>query len=146
MISEDDPLKNLYVDKDRVDRLLLFVALKNYLAIDKNTTSPVYLKEYYELNDKDKIIVHLLYRRALVALDRIPGDDIGVSIRDLSNELDMDFDYVKTTLTKIKCVENDMNKGRYFIPGKNVKKATQEISTFTTDRYYTTDKYTRRIK
>ncbi len=146
MISKEDPLKNLYVDKDEVDRLRLFVALKNYLAIDKNTASPVYLEEFYDLDAKEKIIVHLLYRRAIAALERIPSDDIGISIRDLAKELNMDFTKVKTELKKIKPVKGDLKKGRYFIPGKNIEKAVKEISTFETDIFYSTEKHTRRIK
>jgi len=143
MISKEDPLKNLYVDKEEVDRLRLFVSLKNFLAIDKGTASPVFLEEYFELDNKNKMIVYMLYRRAIAALGRISSDEIGISIRDLSSELGMDFHEVKKNLKDIDSVTND--RGRYFIPADNLEMAVKELG-HKADIYYSTEKNTRRIR
>lgn len=125
MITKDDPLKNLYVDKDEVDRMRLFHSLKTYIGIDKGTGDPVFLEKYYELKDNEKIIIYLLYRKAAKALGELK--DIGMSIRDLSNELNMDYDSVKERVDEISGIERDKNKGRYYIPEDNLEEAIEKL-------------------
>lgn len=145
MISKDDPLKSLYVDKSDVDRLRLFLALKRYLAIDKSSGAPVYLEDFFELEKKEKIIIYLLYRRAISALGHIKRDDIGIGIRDLSNVLRMEYDEVRELLQEIESVECYKKRGRYQIPSDNLETAIKELK-HEDDVYYSTDKYTKRIK
>lgn len=125
MITKDDPLKNLYVDKDEVDRMRLFHSLKNYIGIDKRTGDPVFLEKYYELKDKNKIIIYLLYRKAAAALGELK--DLGMSIRDISKELNMDYDSVKEKVNEISCIERDKNKGKYYIPGCDLESAIEKL-------------------
>ncbi len=145
MISKDDPLQNLYVDKREVDRLRLFLCLKHYLRIDKQTGAPIYLDEYHELDDKEKIIVYLLFRRAVSSLGHIKKEEVGIGIRDLSQKMNMDYDHTRDLLAKAESVVNDSNRGRYFIPSEKLEKALEELS-HEDDIYYSTDKYTDRIR
>ncbi len=145
MISKDDPLKSLYVDKDRVDRLRLYLALKHYIGIDKETGDPVFLEEYFDLDDKEKLIMYLLYRRALSSLGHIDKDEIGIGIRDLSKKMHMDYNKVRRLLSEIHSIENEKKRGRYYIPAKNIEKAVKEVSV-ETDVYYSTEKNTKRIR
>lgn len=125
MITKDDPLKNLYVDKDEVDRMRLFYSLKNYIGIDKSTGDPVFLEKYYELKDENKIIIYLLYRKAAAALGELK--EIGMSIRDISKELNMEYTKVKDKINEISCIERDKNKGKYYIPGHNLESALKVL-------------------
>lgn len=144
MISKDDPLKSLYVDKDRVDRLRLYLALKHYIGVDKETGEPVFFEEYYELEEKEKLIVYLLYRRAIASLGHIEKDEIGIGIRDLSKKIHMDYNKVRELLSESESVENEKKRGRYYIPGENIEKAVEEIN-YETNVYYSTEKHTKRI-
>ena len=145
MISKDDPLKNLYVDKREVDRLKLFLCLRKYLRIDKQTGDPIFLEDYEELDDKERLIVYLLFRRAISALGHLKKEEIGIGIRDLAKSMSMDYDYTRELLGEIDCIVNDRKRGRYFIPSENLEDALKEIS-HEDDIYFTTDKYTKRIK
>lgn len=145
MISKDDPLKNLYVDKDKIDRLRLFLVLKRYLGIDRETGSAVFFEEYHDLDDEEKIIVYLLYRRAKSALGHIDRDEIGISIRDISKSLDIEYNKMREYLKEIEPVECDKNRGRYYIPGENIETAVKELS-HEDEVYYSTEKFTKRIK
>ena len=144
MISKDDPLKSLYVDKDRVDRLRLYLALKHYIGIDKDTGDPIFFEEYYDLGDNEKMIIYLLYRRAIASLGHIEKDEIGIGIRDLSNKIHIDYNKVRTLLSEIESIENEKKRGRYFIPAENIEKAVEEIN-FETNIYYSTEENTKRI-
>ncbi len=145
MISKDDPLKNLYVDKREVDRLKLFLCLRNYLRIDKQSGAPIYLDEYHGLHDKEKLILHLLFRRALSSLGHIKKEDVGIGIRDLSQEMKMDYDYTRELLAKADSVVNAGNRGRYYIPSDKLENALKELS-HEDDVFYSTEKYTKRIR
>ncbi len=145
MISKDDPLKNLYIDKREVDRLRLFLCLRNYLRIDKQTGGPIFLEEYEELDDKQKIIVYLLFRRASSALGHIKREEIGIGIRDLASIMGMDYDYTRKLLAKAESIINDGKRGRYFVPSDRLETALKELG-HREDRFYSTDKDTKIIK
>ncbi len=145
MISKEDPLTNLYVEKDKVDRLRLFLALKHFVGIDKSTGEPVFLEEFYEMEKKKKVIVYLLYRRAASALGHIKDHQIGISIRDISNVLNMDYNVVRDEVNKSESIEKEKENGRYYIPGDNLENAIQELE-HKSGVYYSTEKNTRKIK
>lgn len=144
MISKDDPLENLYVDKDEVDRLRLFLSLKNYLGIDKETGEPVFFEPYYNQNKKEKLIIYLLYRRAASALGHIDKSQIGIGARDLAKRLNIDYEEVRELLSNIPPVDNDKKRGRYYIPKDKIKESLHEIG-HEDDVYYSTEEHTKRI-
>ncbi|MFW5928533.1 MAG: hypothetical protein ACOCSL_04935 [Thermoplasmatota archaeon] len=145
MISKEDPLTNLYVEKDEVDRLRLFLALKNFIGIDKSTGDPVFLEEFYELDDNEKIIIYLLYRRAASALNHIKNHEIGIGIRDLSKVLNMDYQQVKQIVMDTRYIEKEKQKGRYYIPGSKLEEVVNKLG-YKSGVYYSTEKYTKKIK
>ncbi|MFO7791945.1 MAG: hypothetical protein R6W73_03045 [Candidatus Saliniplasma sp.] len=145
MISKEDPLTNLYVEKDEVDRLRLFLALKNYIGIDKSTGEPVFLEEFYDLSNKKKLVIYLLYRRAARALNLIKDHEMGIGIRDLSKILQIDYHKVKELVSEVEMVEKEKNKGRYYIPGDNLEEAINMLG-HKSGVYYSTEKHTKKIK
>ncbi len=144
MISKDDPLKNLYVDKDDIDRLRLFLSLKDYMGIDKETGEPVFYEPYYNQNNEEKIILYLLYRRAAAALGHIDKSKIGIGARDLANRLNLEYEEVRDLLSEISSVNNDESRGRYYIPGDKIEESLHEVG-HEDDIYYSTEEYTKRI-
>lgn len=143
MISKDDPLQNLYVDKDEVDRLRLFLSIKDYVGIDKDSGDPVFFENYYELDENKKIIIYMLYRRAASALGHL--SDVGISMRDLSKKLRIDYDEVKDKLNNITSIERDKDKGKYYIPGDNLEEAIDELG-YEDEVYYSTEEHTKKIQ
>ena len=64
-----DPLRELLVDKDQLDRELLSKVLKHYLKIDKDSHSVRFTAMSEELTIDNKIIIFLLARKAMKAME-----------------------------------------------------------------------------
>lgn len=83
--EEDDPLDQIFVDGNAMDRQLLAELLEPYLVIDKED-GRLYTKESYgELQSKDKILVALAARRAMADRDIVESSSLGpAELSDLS--------------------------------------------------------------
>ena len=64
-----DPLRELLVDKDQLDRELLSKVLKDYLRIDQDSHTVRFTVMSEELTVDDKIIIFLLARKAMMAME-----------------------------------------------------------------------------
>lgn len=116
--KKQDPLKKLYLDQKSIDRELLAELLVDFVGIDQTSLEPIFKKAYYELREKDKILVYLLYKRALTALGRIKEENMGEMPKKISKETGVNYNSVRGYLSQLSR-ENMLGKrklfGGYFI-------------------------------
>ena len=60
--TNDDPLTNLYTNRDDVDRDRLYTVLTEFVSIDDKDGSVIYESGYFELDGKLQFVVQLLAR------------------------------------------------------------------------------------
>ncbi|MFU1783847.1 hypothetical protein ACM16X_21000 [Haloarcula japonica] len=83
--SEDDPLDDIFVDGDAINREMVSKLLEPYLQIDQESGSFYPTDGYKDLNSEDKILVTLTAQRAKEIRGLVDSSAIGPSeISDLS--------------------------------------------------------------
>jgi len=125
--KEKNPLEELYVDKDKIDQERLSEVLKDKIGIDQDTGDPYFFGKFEKLNKKRKIICYLLYRKAAVALNKISSEEEGVESREISNETGVNYQTVRSWLSKIDFIEKKDEKSGYHIPNYYLEKATEVL-------------------
>lgn len=126
--EEDDPLEDLYADKDSLDRERLANALKGLINVDRDSADPIYLEGYHELSNKQQFVAQLLFRRVIVALDRIDEDAIGLTAKEAAQNLNVGHSAVENYGSGLNFVKSDRDKGGYFLPSYAIEPATQFIA------------------
>lgn len=111
--KKEDPLKKLYVDQKSINRDLLVKLLVDLISIDQTSLKPVFKRAYYKLREKDKILVYLLYKRALVALGRIKEENMGEMPKKISKETGVEYNSVRGYLSQLSR-QNMVDKSKLF--------------------------------
>lgn len=113
---DSDPLQQLYVDKNKINRKLLSEILVDYIGIDKDSLNPVFKSAYQDLKEKQKILVYLLYRRALVVLGHIQKEEVGQSPKKIAEATGINYNSVRGYLSQLSpLLEKREDKGGYYI-------------------------------
>lgn len=126
-MSSEDPLEDLYVDKDQLDKERLTNVLQSYVGIDQESGEPHFKKPYHNLSSKEKILVYLLYRKAARALGQLTEDEVGVTGKDIAEETGINYNTLRGQLSKIDLVKKEKKKGGYHIPTVNLVPAMEEV-------------------
>lgn len=127
MSESEDPLEELYVEKDDFDRNRMYSALNGVIAIDRETGDPVF-KGFHELNAKEKLISYLLFRRSLLALDEIEEEDLGVTSSELEDEAGINAATVRSYNSQLSYIKRSEDAGGYVIPNHAIGEAIDELS------------------
>ena len=125
--DNEDPLKKLYLNTEEMDRERLADVLKGRIGIDEETGDPYFMGEFSKLNNKQKIVTYLLYRKAAVALNKIDGDKEGVKSQIISDEIGVKYDSVRSWLSKMDYIEKNGDKEGYYIPGYAMNEAIEVL-------------------
>lgn len=95
--------------------------LVDYIGIDESSFRPVFKPAYQELREKQKILVYLLYRRALVALGHIEKEKVGESPKKIAQSTGINYNSVRGYLSQLNpLLEKREDKGGYYIPPYNL--------------------------
>ena len=97
---EDDPLSQLLVDKQEVDRKALANMIAPYAKIDRETGEPHLTAAYTNLDNKQKILVVLLSRKAARLLE-LPIRNEELTPTEISHVSGVKTDSVKPTVSKL---------------------------------------------
>jgi len=87
MSNKKDPLEDLFINGDQINKELLRDVLSSLILIDKKTSKPVLQPLFYELNIKHKLIAYLLYRRILLLLSVIEAKQLGITGIEIEHEI-----------------------------------------------------------
>lgn len=125
--EEDDPLEDLYGDKESFDRERLASALDGVTEIDRGTGDTIFREDYYVLTDKGKFIAQLLSRRVAVALGEIDEDEVGISSATAASNTDVGESAIRNYAGDLDFVESDGDVGGYFLSSYAVGQGTRFI-------------------
>ncbi|HYD03771.1 MAG TPA: hypothetical protein VEC16_05740 [Alphaproteobacteria bacterium] len=116
-------LDEIFVNKNKPsDKKLLAEILRNKVTIDSQRT----IRFTEKLSEKEKILIYLICRKALVARELLNLDDEAVWPTEISKATAVDVNKVKMVLTVFdKLLEN--NNGKYSIPNRNLRKVKMMI-------------------
>lgn len=128
-ILQSDPLEELFVDGAEVNRKLLAELLKNYIAIDRDNHRPIMLGGFENLSVKQKLLVFLLYKKALLVTGKISVDKEPQKPKTISKETGVDFDSARSYLSQLrsKGFIDKIKGGSYFVPGHALAKIAEEF-------------------
>lgn len=129
MTDEDnDPLEDLYGDKESFDRERLAKSLKGITAIDRGTGDTIFKEGYYELTNKEKFVAQLLSRRVAVALDEIEEDEVGISSAEAANNTEVGESAIRNYAGDLDFVDSDEDLGGYYLSPYAVGQGTRFIA------------------
>jgi len=125
--EEQDPLKRLLLDKNSINREKLTEALEDRIGIDQETAEPVFRADWQNLPNKHKTTYYLLYRKAVAALGKVKDENEGMSSRDISGATGVNYDTLRSILSRADYIEKDEEKGGYVIPGHSLERAIEVV-------------------
>ena len=126
--SENNPLERLYKDKEAFNQERLADALEGVIFIDPNNGDPIFEDGYRELDNKEKFVGLLLYRKAATTLGDIDEEEIGLRSSEVANHLPVSKSAVTNYASDINFVETAEEKGGYLIRGHAIPNAIEYIS------------------
>lgn len=122
--TDKNPLEDLYVDANAIDRERIRDALSGLIGIDQESGQPRFYTEFDEIDTKRKFTALLLYRRALEALDDLEDDEsLGVGSSYFADLIDVDGSTIRHASNDLAFVSNEEEKGGYLVPAHNIKRA-----------------------
>ncbi|WP_124190534.1 hypothetical protein [Natrarchaeobius oligotrophus] len=126
--EDSNPLEDLYVDASSIDRERIRDALKDLVAIDRDSGNPRFYQKFENLNSKEKFTAVLLYRRALAALDDLEEDEtVGEGSNYFADLIDVDGSTIRHAANDLDFVKNEDEQGGYLIPVHNIKRAAEYL-------------------
>lgn len=123
MSEDENPLEELYEDKDEVDQKRLAQLLKGIIGIDRESGEPIFHEGYQRLSNKEMFVAQLLYRRAAVALGELEEEEQGGSHEDFAENLDVSGSAVRNYASDLSFVDSNEGKGGYVVSNYAVEKA-----------------------
>ncbi len=128
--ARKDPLNDLFIDGTEVNRKLLADLLKNYIAIDKSNLDPIMLSPFHKLSVKLKLLVFLLYKKALLVTEKINLENEPEKPKSVSKITGVDFDSTRSYLSQLrsKGFIDKVPGGKYFVPSRALQKVAEEFN------------------
>ncbi|NLV08190.1 hypothetical protein GOC83_18875 [Haloarcula rubripromontorii] len=123
----NNPLEDLYVSKDEVDFEQLRDGLSGVVQIIKETGEPRPQSDFEGLSNKQQFVALMLYRRAAVELGHLDKDEAGASSGWFNEYIDVDSSRFSHYSSDLDFVENDSERGGYYIPGFDIGEAIDGI-------------------
>lgn len=121
-----DPLKEVLVNKDEIDRQRLADGIKSIIGVDEDTGEPTPLSGFHDLNNKQKFVARLLARRAAHAMDLLDDEELGDSAGGFESRMNLSASTIKN-YGSLDFVENDGEYGGYHVPAYAVGEAVEFI-------------------
>lgn len=126
-MNSEEPLEELYIDQDELNKERLAKSLKKYIRIDQESGNPQYRKPYHALSTREQIIAYLLYRKAAELLGQIESGKVGVGGKEIAEQTGVNYNTLRGQLSKMDLIRKDKEKGGYLIPTVNLVPAMEEI-------------------
>lgn len=130
-MSEDDPLNNLVMDEEEINRQRLSDALDGIIGIrseiEEETSNGilVVLSGFRELDTKGQITAVLLGRKVGALLNVIDKKDEGLTSKDIAKYVDVADSTIRLYVgEKLSYIDN---KKGYYIPRHDVDKAIRQL-------------------
>ena len=127
MTEDQDPLERLLLDKNSINREKLTEALEDRIGIDQDSAEPVYRAGWQNLSNKRKTTYFLLYRKAVVALGMEKEENEGMSSSKISEKTGVNYDTLRSILSRTDYMGKDEEKGGYIIPGHSLERAIEVV-------------------
>lgn len=125
--AANNPLDDLYVSKDEVDLKQLRDGLEGVIRIIKETGEPRPQDKFKDYSNKQKFVALMLYRQAAVELGHLKEEEVGASSGWLNEYIDVDKSAFSRYSSDFTFVENDSDRGGYYIPGFDIGEAIDEL-------------------
>lgn len=123
--EKPNPLEDLYVDTDEINRERIRDALTDLIGIDQETGDPLFYDGFAELTTKQKFAGLLLYRRALLLLNNIEEKELGKGSSYFAELIDVDDSTIRHAANDAEYTENRNERGGYYIPTHRIDIAIQ---------------------
>lgn len=126
---KSDPLHDLFVDGAEIDRELLANLLKDYIGIDSKTFAPIFKERFHNLDAKAKLLIYLLYRKALLVTEKITPENEPEKPKEISKITGVNYNSTRSYLSQLKAkgLIGIEEGGSYFIPGYSLSKIDEEL-------------------
>jgi len=125
--ENSNPLEDLYVSKDEVDLEQLRDGLNGVIQIIKETGEPRPQSGFQDLSNKQQFVALLLYRRAAAELGHHEDTEVGAQSSWFTEYIDVDDSRIRQYRGEFEFVENDSDRGGYYIPGFDLDSAIDKI-------------------
>ena len=122
--EHDNPLEELYVNSQEIDRERIRDVLSGLIGIDSNSGKPLFLEGFDSLNSKEQFTALLLYRQALSELGDLDEDKAPeAGSTHFAELLGVDGSTIRHASSDLDFVTNDDDQGRYLIQPHKVRRA-----------------------
>ena len=128
MGDRKDPLQDLYADEETYDKQKLSNVLEPYINIHPNSGEPVFSVEFESLESEEKVILFLLYKRAVADLGEISEDSVSQSLVSISEVTDIDEGEVDDTIITSDLIVEEEDSREVLIPEHRVAPAIDYVS------------------
>lgn len=113
----DDPLEELLVDKNEINRERLARVLRGLVGIDSESGELVIQPAFHELDSRAQMVALLLGKRAALNLGVIEDGQLSMSSSEIADYVDVSGRSIRTYgKDKLSFVSSDDSRGGYFIP------------------------------
>jgi len=114
-MSEGGSLKDLVIKSSKEAERILYIVLKDYVRFDEETKDIIFLEKFYELSEKEKVLLTLLAYKALEILGWI--EDSSLSPKKVSEKTGVNYGTTRDFLSKLSRDKIIMktDRGRYGI-------------------------------
>ena len=124
----EDPLEQLLLDAEEVDRALLANSIKKFLGIDTKTGNIILKPDFEKLTSRHKVLIFLLAIKAAALLKKINYEK--VSPKYIIERTSIPSGTVHPKLKELKAehlISQDEDSGDYFVPSHYILNATNDI-------------------
>jgi hypothetical protein len=121
-------LENLIVDEETLNEELIYDVLSKFIRITKTSKTIIPTGDFSKLSEKNKIIVFLLARKAMKALNILESEMAGP--KEISKETGVSYNSVKPYLSALYKEKILAKQGtEYLLPNYNLVKVKEILST-----------------
>jgi len=122
-------LEELLVDGNEIDKKLVAEILSPYIRIDKNTNGISPLRAWNDLNAANKILIMLLARKAMIAMN-MGIDEEGATAKEITENTGAAGGTIRRTLRELleERILNQTKSQKYFIPNYSIEKIKEMLS------------------
>lgn len=121
-------IQSLFVDEKEVGEEILYEALSPFVRFGKESNSVIFTPEYYELGNREKVLVYLLALKAAGLLG-ITSAGESVSPKEISAATGVAYNSAKPILSEL--AKNGLlarEGGRYSVPNHNILRIKEMMS------------------
>lgn len=123
----EDPLENLLLDAQEVDRALLARALQDVLGIDKVTGKLILQPRFNKLSARQKVVGYLLGKKVAKLLGKI--EDEGTSPKDITLETGIPKGTINPKLRELfdDHLVSQTKEGEYYVQSHQIHSCVAEL-------------------